>query len=65
MSTYQLGLHGSYVKKVKVSGNAMCETIPLASFAKNKVNIATGRIAKQASVKVEEVVARSVRVTIS
>jgi hypothetical protein len=50
---------------VKVSGNAMCETIPLASFAKNKVNIATGRIAKQASVKVEELVARNVRVTIS
>jgi hypothetical protein len=41
----------------------MCETISLASFAKNKVNIATGKIAKQASVKVEEVVARNVRVT--
>jgi hypothetical protein len=39
--------------------------MPLASFAKNKVNISTGRIAKQASVKVEEVVARNVRVTIS
>jgi hypothetical protein len=53
---------------VKVSGNAICEAIPplpLASFAKNKVNIATGRIAKQVSVKVEEVVARNARVTIS
>jgi hypothetical protein len=50
---------------VKVSGNAMRETIPLASFAKNKVNIAKGRIAKQASVKVKEVVARNVRFTIS
>lgn len=63
--TRRLGLHGSYIKKVKVSGNAMCDAIPLASFAKNKVNIATGRIAKQAYVKVEEVVARNVRVTIS
>jgi len=43
----------------------MCQTIPLASFAKNKVNIARGRMAKQASVKVEEVVARNVRVTIN
>jgi hypothetical protein len=63
--TCQLGLHSSYIKKVKASGNAMCETIPLASLAKNKVNSATGRIAKQASVNVEEVVARNVRVTIS
>jgi hypothetical protein len=63
--TRELRVLGSYIKKLKVSGNTLCEAITLASYAKNKVKSATGRIAKQVCVKLEEVVARMVRVTIS
>jgi hypothetical protein len=63
--TRELRLLGSYIKKLKVSGNALCEAVPLTSYAKNKVNSATGRVLKQVPVKLEEVVAGNVRVTIS